>query len=404
MHVFHTRSQTADVSICKPNSSTLRVLCLCSPRFGAPLVLKGWVVCWQQPLTPSHSGDSHEARKGSGPHRRRGGQHGRPSQERRAQAWPLARRAGSWKPPSQVPPKARRTCGRLLGLSLPEFLEADSASPWVCGHHHHHWGSDGGSISLQVTTVNPLPPEYLEQFLSSGPNLDRYRKESPGACWEQSPNPRGDAARGREQAGRWRARLVRMERLAAEDCLQRLCLRRPCPLRLSAQGSSRKTGRGEHSWPPDKRSPDRREHRGDGLLSKQKRKVREKPRKQTLHWVGKASVVQIRGGEDQKNSTESSCETRQVNKRLSLAPRSLESQEGSQSPPHPGTCLRQQGDWCRLRQQGTTEIRGSRGTRERTLSVDLTSSRQVGNLVNKPGPKGAHRLQVPKPHQRRTGF
>ena len=84
------------------------------------------------------------------------------------QAWPCpSSREHTPENHSEVPHKARRTCGRLLGRSFPEFLEADSTSPWLCGHHHHHLGTDGGSIRLQVTTLNPLPPEIPEQFLSS---------------------------------------------------------------------------------------------------------------------------------------------------------------------------------------------------------------------------------------------
>lgn len=73
MHLFHTRSQTADVSICKTaqQQHTEGALLVfpkvwCPPRFK-----RSWAVCWQQSLTPLRSGDSHEARKGSGPYRPR---------------------------------------------------------------------------------------------------------------------------------------------------------------------------------------------------------------------------------------------------------------------------------------------------------------------------------------------
>lgn len=60
MHLFHTRFQTAAVSICKiAQSSTLRMLSLSFPRFGAPLVLREAGLCVGNSLCPPRVAGTH---------------------------------------------------------------------------------------------------------------------------------------------------------------------------------------------------------------------------------------------------------------------------------------------------------------------------------------------------------
>lgn len=148
-------------------------------RFGAPLILREAGLCVGSSLClPRATGVTRgEERLGTPTGcESRGSEAGCMGGPRRSdepgpslwQAWPCP---SGWEHTpenhSKVPHKARWTCGRLLGHLFPEFLEADSTSPWLCGHYQHHLGTDGGSVSLQVTTLNPLPPETPEQFLSS---------------------------------------------------------------------------------------------------------------------------------------------------------------------------------------------------------------------------------------------
>lgn len=149
-----------------------RMVCLCFLRFGAPLTLREAGLCVGSTVSvPLVQRESREARKGWGPLRDTRAE--APRRERRARAWPPAgvavpqRRGARSRKPPRGPTQGPVDLRQPPGASFPAFLEADSTSPWLCGHHHHHLGPDGGSISLQVTTLNPLPPETPEQSLSS---------------------------------------------------------------------------------------------------------------------------------------------------------------------------------------------------------------------------------------------